>query len=414
MSFWKKGRKHLDKINHSRINLIIAIIFLLGGVIIFKLFDLQVLNYELYYNIASGQHQIYSQLEPQRGRIFIQNDSTSLDNQFYPIATNKNFALLFAVPKDVKEPEKISEQLYAVFQQEKVAKEVDELLTKEDDDRLKAELKALGEVNDEAAKAKQAEIIANHEKLLADKLYQEMKKVKREAEINLRKKKFVDGYLSKLKKPNDVYEPLEQKVDENILKKFYLAVSQTENVKIACPASPCEGGEDLEIENNFIFIINHGKKKELKIDGLGFSEKLFRFYPEGTIGANLLGFVGYVNDQEEGRYGLEEYFNQELAGKPGSIKIERDAKGQAIIINDREYLKAEDGVDLILTINRSIQFMACQKLNEAVARHGADGGSVIIMEPKTGAILAMCSSPDYNGNNYQDVKDIKEKYFLIL
>ena len=398
MSFWKKGQKNFNKINNSRINLIIAIIFLLSGLIIFKLFDLQVLNYELYYSLASDQHQIYNLLAPERGRIFTQNDKAG--NQLYPIATNKNFYILFAVPKDfkAKEARLTAEQLYITFKQEQTEKEVDELLKKEEADRLKAQIDALGDLNDELNQVKQAEIVANHRRLLADAKFLEIKKIRREAEINLRKTSIVDGYLKKIDKPGDVYEPLEQKVDEVILKKFYLAISPAdEDIKL----------DDLEIANNALFIINHGPKRKLAIAGLGFSEKSYRFYPEGNIGANLLGFVGFVGDQEKGRYGLEEYFDQELYGRPGSIKIERDAKGQAISINDREYLKPENGADLILTINRSIQFTACKKLNEAVAKYGADGGSVIIMEPKTGAILAMCSNPDYDGNEYQKVKDIK-------
>ncbi|MDD4271426.1 MAG: penicillin-binding protein 2 [Patescibacteria group bacterium] len=398
MSFWKKRQSSSDKINNSRINLIIAIIFLLAGAIIYKLIDLQILNYDLYYSLAADQQQIYNLLNPNRGRIFIQNDVTSADNQLYPIATNKNFALLFAVPKDIKEADKISEQLYITFKKEKIEKEVEEIFKKQDDDELKAQLKALGEVKDEAGKLKEAEVIARHQALLADKTFKELRQVKREAEINLRKKEIVDAYLKKLDKPGDIYEPLEQKVDEEVLKKFYLALSQpADNLKI----------EDLEIDGNTIVIKNHGKEKELKIGGIGFSESSFRFYPEGNIGSNILGFIGYVGDKQQGRYGLEEFFDQELAGSPGSIKVERDARGYPIIINDREYNKANDGSDLILTINRSIQFMACQKLNEAVAKHGADGGSVIILEPETGAVLAMCSNPDYNGNDYKDVKNIK-------
>jgi len=409
MSFWKKRQSNSDKINNSRINLIIAIVFLLAGIIIYKLIDLQMLNYDLYYSLASGQHQIYNLLSPTRGRIFIQNDVTSADNQLYPIATNKNFALLFTVPKDIKEAAKISEQLYIIFKKEKIEKEVEEIFKKEDADNLRAKLKALGEIKDEALKLKEAEIIARHQALLADKLFQDVRQVRREAEINLRKKDIIDAYFKKLDKPGDVYEPLEQKVDEAVLKKFYLAVSQpADNIKIACTASHCEGSEDLEIDGNAMFILNQGPKKELKIDGIGFSESSFRFYPETNIGSNILGFVGYVGDKQQGRYGLEEFFDQELTGSPGSIKIERDAKGYPIIINDREYNKADDGSDLILTINRSIQFMACQKLNEAVSKHGADGGSVIILEPESGAVLAMCSNPDYDGNNYQAVKDIKD------
>jgi len=406
MSFWKKKQGSNNKINNSRINLIIAIIFLLAGVVIYKLISLQVLNYDLYSSLASNQHQIYNLINPVRGRIFIQNDVKSADNQLYPIATNKNFALLFSVPKDIKEAEKISEQLYIVFKKEKAEKEVEEIFKKEDTERLKSEIKALGDKNQENYTAKEAEVIARHKLLLADKTFQELRQVRREAEINLRKKEAIDAYLKKLDKPGDIYEPLEQKVDEPVLKQFYLNLSlstgqasqMADNLKI----------EDLEIDGNAMFILNHGEKKEFKIDGIGFARSSFRFYPEKNIGSNILGFVGYVDDKQQGRYGLEEFFDEELAGAAGSIKVERDAKGDPIIINDREYNKAEDGSDLILTINRSIQFTVCQKLNEAVARHGADGGSVIILEPKTGAVLAMCSNPDYDGNNYKDVKDIRD------
>lgn len=398
MSFWKKGQKNSNKTNNSRVNLIIAIIFLLAALIAGKLFYLQVVNFGLYHGLASNQHQIYSLLEPERGRIFIQNDGPNPDSQLYPIASNKNFYLLYAVPEGVQEAEKISEQLYIIFRQSETEKAVDEMLKKEEDDRLRSRINLLGELNDEIKRAQAKEMIASEQKLLNDKQYQKIKQVRREAEIQARKTSAINDYLKKLKKPADVYEPLERKVDEKVIKNFYLAACQTaENL------TP----EDLTLENNSMYIINRGKKKELAIPGIGFSEKTYRYYPEANIGSNLLGFVGFSGDKQQGRYGLEEYFEQELAGKPGSIKVERDAAGQAIIIGDRVYHQPENGVDLILTINRSIQFMACEKLNQAVARHGADGGSVIIMEPATGAILAMCSSPDYDANNYQDVKNIK-------
>jgi cell division protein FtsI/penicillin-binding protein 2 len=108
-----------------------------------------------------------------------------------------------------------------------------------------------------------------------------------------------------------------------------------------------------------------------------------------------------------GQYGLEAFFNDDLNGKNGSVKAERAANGQLIIVNDREYQKAQNGSDLVLTINRPIQFMACQKLKDAVIKHGAESGSVIVMNPKSGAILAMCSWPDYNPNEYKEVDDIK-------
>lgn len=397
MLFWKKKQSNNNKINNSRISLITAIIFLLAAAIVYKLIDLQILNYDLYHNLASGQHQVYNMLNPVRGRIFIQNG-----NNFYPIATNKNFALLFAIPKDIKdikEAEKISQSLYEIFKKEKIEKEVDKAFEKEDENNLNAKLKEAGDARDEAGKLKREEIMARHKELLADKTFRELRLAKRELEIDSRKKNIISAYIKKLDKPGDVYEPLEQKIDDEILKKFYMSAENGgSDIKI----------EDLEIEGNSMFILNNSDKKEFKINGIGFSESKFRFYPEANISSSILGFVGYVGDKQQGRYGLEGFFDNELTGSPGSIKIERDARGYPIIINDREYNNADDGSDLILTINRSIQLTACQKLNEAVSRHGADGGSVIILDPESGAVLAMCSNPDYDGNNYKDVKNIKD------
>jgi len=131
-----------------------------------------------------------------------------------------------------------------------------------------------------------------------------------------------------------------------------------------------------------------------------------RYYPEANIGAHFLGFVGFDGEKKIGQYGLEGFFNEELSGKTGSIKAERAAGGGLIIINDREYEKAQNGADLVLTVNRSIQFEACNRLEESALQHGADSGSIIVMEPNTGAILAMCSWPDYDPNNYGDIKGI--------
>jgi cell division protein FtsI/penicillin-binding protein 2 len=149
-----------------------------------------------------------------------------------------------------------------------------------------------------------------------------------------------------------------------------------------------------------------GKIKDLKAAGIGYTEKEARFSPEGDLGSQFLGFVGVKDDKKVGQYGLEGYFEKELAGTPGFISSEKDVAGRWIPISGRDWQKAQDGSDLILTIDRNIQYFACEKLKEAVERHGADGGSVIIMDPKTGAIWAMCSYPDFDPNNYAKIQDI--------
>ena len=273
-------------------------------------------------------------------------------------------------------------------------------MLKQDGERLEKELAFIENLPEQEKNIRKQEIIKNHEALIVDKDYLEIKNIKRDLEIESRKGIVIGEYLKILEKKNDPYEPIAQKVDEETLKKLYVGMANGQGADIAA--------EDLEIKGNIILLKSVNEEtKELKINGIAFKMKTHRFYPEGNIGSHILGFVGFSGDKQQGKYGLEGFFDQELYGKFGSIKTGRSAGGDLIIINDRQYTKPQNGSDLILTIDRSIQWMACQKLNAAALRHGADSGSIIIMEPKSGAIIAMCSWPDYDPNNYQDVGDIK-------
>lgn len=336
----KKRNKHKDP-SSIRLHIIMAVIFLLGGALVLRLISLQVLQHDLYTAMASDQHQIFNKLEPERGRIFIQNSPDNTIEDLYPIATNKDFALLYAVPKKVEKASEIAEKLYEIFDQEKQEKEVDEFLESDDS------FSQIEEENPE--NSSQAEF----------------KKMKREAELESRKKEIIKNYEKKLTKKNDPYEPLEKKVDDENLKKI-MAYS---------------------------------------FQGINYITKKHRYYPEGEVGAHFLGFVGYSSEKIVGQYGLEGFFDRELSGKAGSIRAERGAKGGMIILNNREYTKPENGSDLILTINRSIQFEVCKKMKESALRHGADDASIIVMDPFSGAILAMCSWPSYDPNNYNEVDD---------
>lgn len=143
----------------------------------------------------------------------------------------------------------------------------------------------------------------------------------------------------------------------------------------------------------------------LALEGIGVLPETYRFYPEVGIGGHLFGFVSFKDEEQVGQYGLEGYFNQELEGKSGLIKSIKDALGSLVTIGQRSVQRAEDGVDLVLTIDRHVQFTACQKLKEFYEYFEADSGTVIIMEP-TGAIIAMCSFPDFNPEHYNEVEDI--------
>jgi cell division protein FtsI/penicillin-binding protein 2 len=147
--------------------------------------------------------------------------------------------------------------------------------------------------------------------------------------------------------------------------------------------------------------------RALELPGIGFIAEPYRFYPEGEYLSHILGFVGSdENGERVGRYGVEGHWNQELAGEPGYLQAERDPLGRWIGAADRSLVPAQDGADIKLSIDRTIQYVACDKLKKAVEFHQATGGAVVIMEPQTGAVLAMCGLPDFDPNDFSNVDDI--------
>ncbi|TAL20524.1 penicillin-binding protein 2 [Patescibacteria group bacterium] len=146
--------------------------------------------------------------------------------------------------------------------------------------------------------------------------------------------------------------------------------------------------------------------KEKNLKGIRESRESARYYPEPAMGGQVIGFVGSNEKGERsGRYGLEGYWNKELAGSQGFIAAETDIAGRWIPAAGRTIAPAANGAELVLTVDRTVQFTACQKLKDAVSTHGADSGSLVILEPATGDLLAMCSAPDFDPNNYSAVSD---------
>lgn len=145
------------------------------------------------------------------------------------------------------------------------------------------------------------------------------------------------------------------------------------------------------------------KVEALKLDGIGFEQTSSRFYPEGSSSAQLLGFVGSdARGSLTGYFGLEGYYEGELKGTSGRMKLERDAMGVPIFIGDLQSSDAKNGKDLILNIDRTVQFIVEQALKTGIEKYGAKKASAIVMDPKTGAILAMASFPNYDPNKYSD------------
>ena len=142
-------------------------------------------------------------------------------------------------------------------------------------------------------------------------------------------------------------------------------------------------------------------KKE-NLEGVYFQQERWRYYPGNELAAQTLGFLGYSEEGLVGRYGVEQQFDKILSGEKGLVEEDNDARGRWISIGKRIINPSMDGSDLVLSLDATIQFEAELALANAVKKHGADGGKIIVLEPKTGKILAMASNPTFNLNQYSE------------
>lgn len=297
--FFRNKRKNTH--SNARINFFCFFVFLFSFAIVFKVFKLQILDYNFYDALASDQHQVFKKLFPKRGEIFLQNSQkenesgTSLYDNLYPAAVNRKYNFFYAEPNHIEDTEKTAELLAKFLDLDK------------------------------------------------------------------------DHLLEKFSFKDDPYEPLKHKVSQKITNQI----------------------------------------SAIGLKGVDFLEEDFRYYPDENIGGHILGFLSSENDTIKGQYGIEGHFNDLLSGEPGFIKTERDVKGGIIKIWDTAFYEAQDGADIALTIDYAVQYKICNELKKGVIQYGADGGTIIVMEPETGAVLGMCSYPDFSPENYGEVSDIK-------
>lgn len=151
------------------------------------------------------------------------------------------------------------------------------------------------------------------------------------------------------------------------------------------------------------------KQKE-KLIGVNFTAIPQRVYPEGSLAAQTLGFV---NDDGKGQYGLEGHSDERLSGKSGILKAVTDVRGVPLSVDDASNIaKApKNGEDLILTIDRNVQAQAEEALDAGLRKVGATKGSVIIIDPTTGAVRAMANRPNFDPAQYYKVgNDAYERF----
>jgi cell division protein FtsI/penicillin-binding protein 2 len=158
--------------------------------------------------------------------------------------------------------------------------------------------------------------------------------------------------------------------------------------------------------------IDEDKKKEIekmKLPGVGFEYEMRRFYPEASLSAHLTGFVGKDDKGESvGYFGLEGFYDKDLIGLPGILQTERDIIGRPIFVGTQNKVDPENGRDLYLTIDKSVQEIAKRRLKEGMESYRAKQGCVVIAEPSTMAIVALSCLPDFDVDKYYE---FTEKYF---
>ena len=162
--------------------------------------------------------------------------------------------------------------------------------------------------------------------------------------------------------------------------------------------------EALDEKRRFIWIARRldadlaAKITALNLPGIHQQLEPKRFYPNGSLAAHVLGYVGLDG---QGLGGVEQSYNEKISGEPGQLFIEKDASGKAY---ESYEIAAKPGQTVVLTIDQSIQYIAEQALQAAVQRAHAKSGTVIVLDPRSGDILALANAPTFDPNKVAEAK----------
>src|SRR5207253_6463913 len=156
--------------------------------------------------------------------------------------------------------------------------------------------------------------------------------------------------------------------------------------------------EAKETNKKFVWIVRRldiqsaSKLDQLNLDGIYSRKEPKRYYPNDSLAAHVLGFVG---TDEIGLSGVEQYYNEKIRGEGGKVFLERDRDRRAF---ESYEVQSHPGQTVVLTIDQAIQYRTEQALSAAVARTHAKSGTAIVMDPRTGEILALANSPAFDPN----------------
>ncbi len=174
--------------------------------------------------------------------------------------------------------------------------------------------------------------------------------------------------------------------------------------------------EKVEKNASFVYIKRHitdeqaEQLHELNYKGVYFLEESKRSYPKGSLASQIIGFAGIDN---QGLNGIELQYDNTLLGNPGKFLMEYDGAGNEIPQASESYIPSEPGCDIYLTLDETIQYIVERELKQVVQEQDAAGATAIVMDVKTGAVLAMGNYPDYDPNGYSSVDSSLWKNFAV-
>ncbi len=322
----------------------------LFGILAFRLVDLQIFKHGHFSDIAEAQRKRASDLIPHRGTIYVREGK---GGDIFPLASNTKAWIVYAVPRNMNDPEGVARTLaprLAEFRERQAQRTRDSIERTGQNNILKFQpaspAEALAKAGSPTPTPEPSPTLEQSISLLESQLTQ------------------------RFDQRTDPYEPLLRPYE--VLDQELLAFLE-----------------------------------ERKFEGIVLEEQEIRTYPEGSLAAHLIGYVGFNDARRVGRYGAEGYFDSKLRGDLGFLSGERDTSGRIIGVAANEFRAAQDGSDVVLTVDRVVQSFAEQELQKGVERYRAERGSILIMNPKTGAILAMATYPTFDPNAYFAVRDAR-------
>lgn len=392
-------------------------VFFLLGVMVFicvviggQLFRLQVINKSFYLAKAEEGHLGYSEVNARRGEILIKDYQSQ---EVFRLATNTSFPLLYADPTLVKDPAYLADKLAPLLFDLGLAQT-------QESQRIREQRRLLPEnfTSDDLAK-----ITARPEEQLRQDFRAEL----------------FNKLSQKTRQTIILYQDPSQEIVDFFAKNHVAGITADAKSVIASPPEISDSDytakilapvldipyerlrELLKGRNRYVILrqkvppateqeirklIQEDKKEKRDLfAGVNFEEKNYRYYPEGSLAAAVVGFM----NEKGGAYGIEQSFDSLLRGKKGIFKTQLDATGQQVIVGDDLIIQpAIDGSDVTLTIDRSVQLEVEKMVAQAVKSANADSGVALIMDPKTGRVIAMAQYPGFDPNEYSKALETED------